>query len=381
MSAWQRAKGRILKHAMGCAYLATLENGTLVELVIKELAKTDAGLLTRLNTNLSIPSKRTRDALEQEQGSSLPIEAPPLKRVRVSASASSSSQTPAASPAVLDPSGSQQNPMAKYRTEGKKALMLKANDAQIELFVCCGISPRIIGTTSLNTSLVGRTTFEDTLIPAYAANVRIAVIDYVKTCWFLTISFDGSKLIKKKFISVTITTVHRQSFVVDLEDVSRVSQTGDYFAELLRKWILKIGPNRICATASDNAGPTNKGRALAVDEFPRLLDFADACHNLHNGCKDICNIPAVAPVIAELKELLAFMSLSSYSQDWLRTSHLSHLAAFFVVRKRMAFDPKGSGSDGYIESARVPSEHMQVVTLPIASYSVMAVQFLPEIVV
>ncbi|KAJ7768081.1 ribonuclease H-like domain-containing protein, partial [Mycena maculata] len=150
----------------------------------------------------------------------------------------------------------------------------------------------------------------------------------LRKCRFLTISFDGGKLTRKKFISVHVTSVHRQSFCVDLDDVSRVSQTGEYMAELLQKWIIEIGPARFCAVTSDNAGPPRKGRALIIKKFPRFLDFADACHNLHNACKDICNIPIFEPpesghlftdfmqVIGHLRELLAFMSLSSYSQDW-----------------------------------------------------------------
>ncbi|KAJ7930829.1 hypothetical protein B0H13DRAFT_2651749 [Mycena leptocephala] len=53
---------------------------------------------------------------------------------------------------------------------------------------------------------------------------------------------DGGKLTKKKFISVHVTTVHRQSFCVDLDDVSRLSQTGEYFAELFTKRLSTITP-------------------------------------------------------------------------------------------------------------------------------------------
>ncbi|KAJ6573534.1 hypothetical protein DFH09DRAFT_916076, partial [Mycena vulgaris] len=80
--------------------------------------------------------------------------------------------------------------------------------------------------------------------------------------------------------------------------------------------IEKFGPSRFCAVASDNASPLRKGRHLTVTKFLQIFDFADACHNLHNACKDICNIPVFQPIIAELEEILAFMSLSSYSQNW-----------------------------------------------------------------
>ncbi|KAJ7718219.1 hypothetical protein B0H14DRAFT_2643410 [Mycena olivaceomarginata] len=215
--------------------------------------------------------------------------------------------------------------MALYRTEGRKLLEGKVNDALVELFINCGIAPRIIGseefkhfcnTLNGNYSLTSRTKFEDSLVPAYAANVRLAVLDYLQTCRYLTISSDGAKLKRKKFITVHITTVYRQSFCVDLDDVSRISQTGEYFAELFKKWIQKIGPYRFCAATSDRAGNINRGRFLSVEDFPWMFNLSDACHNLHHVCKDICNIPVFQPIVAEIKEILALMSLSTYTLDW-----------------------------------------------------------------
>ncbi|KAJ7835153.1 hypothetical protein B0H13DRAFT_1539242, partial [Mycena leptocephala] len=81
-------------------------------------------------------------------------------------------------------------------------------------------------------------------------------------------------------------------------------------------WIRKIGENRFCAVVSDKAANINRGRGLAVALFPRIFDLSDACHNLHSACKDICNIPVFKLIIADLREVLATMSLSSYSQDW-----------------------------------------------------------------
>jgi len=58
----------------------------------------------------------------------------------------------------------------------------------------------------------------------------------------------------------------------------------------------------------------------------------DVCHNLHNACKDLCNIEEFKPVssvsvlfksdiililqvVTKLRELLAFMSLSTFTLD------------------------------------------------------------------
>ncbi|KAJ6523656.1 hypothetical protein DFH09DRAFT_1250899 [Mycena vulgaris] len=256
--AWPRAKGRILKHAMSCSWLASIDRGSLVAAAIERLAESDPKLIDRLNDKFGLPSqstsKRPHEALKQVPPP--PIEAPPLKRAKISASTLSSQKSTTQSTPVDGAPGNSQ----------RDALPVKGDDVLIELFSCCGILSRIIGReefkTFVNTisqgnyNLPSHTTFEDALIPSYAASVQITVIKYLQSCSYLSISTDGGKLKKKKFISVNITNVHRQSFYGDLDDVSRVSQTVEYFAELLTK------------------------------------------------------------IITEIKELLGFMSLSSYSQDW-----------------------------------------------------------------
>lgn len=232
----------MLKHAMGCSHLATINGGALVQAAISEMAQKDPGLLDRLNDKFGLTSKCSHDAVEPEE-SSPPTEAPPLKRSKTTAF-TPSSQTPAPR-AESNSSASQSTHVAQYRTEGRRLREQKVNDALVEFFVCCGVAPRILGRDEFkhlvnvlsqgNYNLVSRTTFEDSLVPAYAASMRITVIEYLRGCYFLTISFDGGKLAKKKFISVHITTAHRQSFCVDLDDVSRISQTGEYMAELLQK--------------------------------------------------------------------------------------------------------------------------------------------------
>ncbi|KAJ7933219.1 hypothetical protein B0H13DRAFT_2262883 [Mycena leptocephala] len=267
---WPRSKQRILKHAITCGHLAAV-NPSLVQRAIEEKAKEDPALLDRLTDKSGLTSKRPRD--DPEPGPSAPVDAPPLKRAKGSVATVTPKSAPP--PAKGESSSSTKGQLAQYQTEGRKILAQKVNNVLVELFVCCGISPRIISNeefkklcNALNPSynLISRTKFEDSLIPAYAATVRVAVTNYLQTCRFLTLSADEGKLTKKKFVSVNITTVHRQSFCVDLDDVCRISQTGEYFARAFHE--------------------------------------------------DICNIPVFKPIIAELREVLAFMSLSSYSQDW-----------------------------------------------------------------
>jgi hypothetical protein len=78
-----------------------------------------------------------------------------------------------------------------------------------------------------------QTTFEDKLVPTYAAAMHIARLEYLKTCTDLQISFDGGKLKKKGFYSVHVTTLDRMSYCLELDDGSRLSHTGEYICELL----------------------------------------------------------------------------------------------------------------------------------------------------
>lgn len=79
---------------------------------------------------------------------------------------------------------------------------------------------------------------------------------------------------------------------------------------------MKIGPYCFASVASDDAGNCNKGRRLLADDFPHIFDLADACHNLHNCCKDICALEEFKPVIVTLRALLAFMIMATYTLDF-----------------------------------------------------------------
>jgi hypothetical protein len=74
------------------------------------------------------------------------------------------------------------------------------------------------------------------LIPELAATMRSALINFLQTQWDLT--FDRGKLTQKKFWSIHVTTSHHQSFCLELNDVTGISQTGKYLAKTIKKVIL-----------------------------------------------------------------------------------------------------------------------------------------------
>ena len=57
-----------------------------------------------------------------------------------------------------------------------------------------------------------------------------------------------------------------------------------------------IGEYRFGGIVSDDAGNTKKGRRLICTDYPHIIDMPDVCHNLHNACKDLCNIEEFKPV-------------------------------------------------------------------------------------
>jgi hypothetical protein len=230
---------------MHCGYLAKMEGGALVRAAIEELARKQPSLLDQLDKKMGIEKKRTYEDLTG--ASAATAQAPPLKRSKTEPLVGHSNELPESSEQTKLMSiraGSSNISFGKYRTEGRKALEEKANKALIEFIVCCGIPPRIIQhqkfknfVNVLNGNYVppSRTTFEDSLVPSYAAATRLTVINHLKKCRDMTLTFDGGKLGKKKFFSVHVTTVHRQSFCMELDDVERLSQTGEYICDLLYK--------------------------------------------------------------------------------------------------------------------------------------------------
>jgi hypothetical protein len=320
---WPRDKTRILKHAAECGYLAQMEGGALVRAAIEELGRKQPGLVDQLCKKMGVAGHKRPN----EDFSGTARDAPPLKRSKTEPIIPKTTETDKDAPSIHP--GNQS--ILKYRTEGKKVLEEKANKALIEFIICCGVPPRILSAKEFkhfvnvlngNYILPSRTQFEDSLVPSYAAAVKIVQMEYLKTCRDLMLTFDGGKLGKKKFFSVHATTVHRQSFCLELDDVSRLSQTGEYIFEVLKKvcfsqsvvendltkeqWVMEIGIYRWCGVSSDKAGNTDKSRRLLVELITRLLNMDDACHNLHNACKDICGLEEFKQVCALTSRRLLF---------------------------------------------------------------------------
>jgi hypothetical protein len=48
---------------------------------------------------------------------------------------------------------------------------------------------------------------------------------------------------------------------------------------------------------SNKGTNVNKAQHIVTIEHPYIFDFCDACHNIHNTCKDICAIKGFKDVV------------------------------------------------------------------------------------
>ena len=128
---------------------------------------------------------------------------------------------------------------------GKQAVKARADFALL-LFLCCNcLPPRVVDSIQFK-NLVKvlhpwykaphSSTIADNLVPTEANRVRVLQIAYLKTCRDLTISFDGGKIRRPRSVyTVNVTTPDRRSFLVEGDDASHLSHTGNYNAELLEE--------------------------------------------------------------------------------------------------------------------------------------------------
>jgi hypothetical protein len=185
---WPYDKTRILKHTMHCGYLAKMEGGALVRAAIEELARKQPSLLDQLDKKMGVERKCTHEDLMST--STATTQAPPLKCSKTELLVGHRDELPESSRQMkLTPihAGSSNVSFGKYCTEGRKVLEEKANKTLIEFIMCCGIPPHkkfknFLNVLNGNYILLSHTTFEDSLVPSYAAATQLTVINYLKKC-------------------------------------------------------------------------------------------------------------------------------------------------------------------------------------------------------
>ncbi|KAF9442029.1 hypothetical protein P691DRAFT_849910 [Macrolepiota fuliginosa MF-IS2] len=222
-------KSCILKHAAQCGYVALLEQGRYTIAALEYLAREAPDIATEARKKLGVPSMAVmKHAWNDSDDVRMPMQGPPIKW----------SET---EPYL----GSQKAPGASvFVVEGRKKLEEDANKALVDFIIGCGLSPQILRSPlfkeysrTLNSFYQppSKSKFEYRLVPQWAAAIRVGVLEHLKQLKNLVITFDGGKLLKKKFYSVHVTTVDRKSYCLELDDSTGLSMTADYIFELLNK--------------------------------------------------------------------------------------------------------------------------------------------------
>jgi hypothetical protein len=223
---YPRAKGRIFKHAKNCGYLQMEPRRG----IMKEMAGQAVGGTAMVKGGGGNGAEPDAGSEDSDIGD-IKDAAPPAKRLKALT-------TDAAASGSKSKGG-----MEGFVRAGRMALQKKADHALLVFVTCCGIPPKVVdsrefksfvSTLSTDYAPPSETTLRDTLIPVEAANIHLAVLEYLKGCRDLTIAFDGGKLrCSKGLYSVHVTTAERRTFCLALDDASRLSHTGEYISELL----------------------------------------------------------------------------------------------------------------------------------------------------
>jgi hypothetical protein len=138
----------------------------------------------------------------------LPENTPPLKRSKTEPILHGAVGDKESEPNQVIRPGSQ-NFAQVYQTEGKKELKEKADRALVEFIICCGIPPHVLQkkhfrhfVNVLNGKYLppSRSTFEDSLVPTYAATIRLAIINHLKESRDLNAFFRWRKTWQKEVL-------------------------------------------------------------------------------------------------------------------------------------------------------------------------------------
>ncbi|KAF8060837.1 ribonuclease H-like domain-containing protein [Lyophyllum atratum] len=156
-----------------------------------------------------------------------------------------------------------------------------------------------------------RTRLVDNHIMSEQERVRALVIDYLQTQDHLTVTFDGGDTLGgDTFYTVHVTTPTRQVFLIEGQECTRESHTGEWIANLVMRVIHPIGPQRFIAMSSDDTGNTQLARAIMEAAMCNLLNLPDPMHHLSNTLKEIAALPYFKVVIKRVRGTIKYFKQS-----------------------------------------------------------------------
>ena len=239
---WPRNRQRILSHAKECSWvpaeLRRESRDVLAKLALGPASGDEGGPRSTSAARRHM-AKRSRGRADSdsstfgddcEKSSSLAVEKPAKKKAKQAVRGTEQSK------GTLDVF------VASGRKEAAQTLKREADHRLLLYIVCNLIPPRTVDTLEFkafakrlnpNYDAPCSSTIRDKLIPAEAARLDIAIIEYLRGVRDLTLSFDGGKIRKPKgCYTVTLSTPKRDPFTMTLKDGSRVSHTAKWLVEI-----------------------------------------------------------------------------------------------------------------------------------------------------
>ncbi|KAL5536596.1 hypothetical protein ACEPAF_419 [Sanghuangporus sanghuang] len=208
------------------------------------------------------------------------------------------------------------------RGPGRTELNKKINFAVIKFLCACAIPPTVIDSKEWKEVLasssggqyqtVSSKFFVNALIPREAAHIHNRQIEILQKSNNLTISFDGGTTAALQSVyTVHVTTPDRRSYLVEGNEASAQSHTGEHLFRVLDQILTTIGPTRFKGITSDNTGNTSLARVKVRDAYPWILILPDPCHRLSLLCKDIAKFDYFRSTIKNLQRTITYFSNSS----------------------------------------------------------------------
>lgn len=281
--AYPRNRLRILKHACHCPHLPANLRAEANNLRSDE---SPGAILEKLETNTQWASTQETDTHE-------------IKRPRIDSSTTDNVSN--ARPPPLD---------ILVGETGRKLLQAQLNLAIINLICAACLPPTLVDYaewkklfTIANTRYhpMSSTTLVDDHIPGQAARVRKMTIEYLKTQFDLTVSYDGATTKRPQSVyTVHFTMADGRSFLIEGNEASDESHTGEHIARVLLTAMDLVGRLRFSGISGDSTGNTKAGRRFVCDVVRTIINLPDICHHTSLGCKDIGRLPMFEDVCSLL---------------------------------------------------------------------------------
>lgn len=154
----------------------------------------------------------------------------------------------------------------RFGDHGRKLLQARLDDLIVRLICITDVPPLIVDYKQWKDMFAiansaycptSSSTFINSYIPAEAGHVHSLSIEYLKTCFHLTISYDGGTTkFPQSVYTIHFMTLEGQSFLIEGNNPTVESAAGEYISQALLNVMKLVGQLHFSGIASDSAGNT-----------------------------------------------------------------------------------------------------------------------------